>query len=354
MGLRIVMTGAGIVGLGAAMLLARDGHHVIVLERDPAPPPGQPAEAWQRWQRPGLNQFRLPHSFLAGFQTILDAELPEVSKALRAAGALRMNVIRDVLPAAMTGGWQDGDECYEWLSGRRPVVEAVLAAAAGSAPGVEIRRGTLVTGLLSGAPGAAGRPPCDGRSDEGGRGYPGRPRGGYDRAAVRPAGLAGGDRRPQARRGAGGQRVRVLRLRLPVGGRVAARPARASGDGLGHHHLPDPARGQRDVGFRDHYRLERQAVPVAARGGPLGGGGAQPSARRALAGRNADRGRHPGDGPPGGPLPRIRRRRQAGGHRRGGRGRLVGVHQPGQRARRLDRHAARPDPARSAPRGRPG
>jgi len=29
----------------AAMLLARDGHHVTVLERDPPPPPA-PADAW--------------------------------------------------------------------------------------------------------------------------------------------------------------------------------------------------------------------------------------------------------------------------------------------------------------------
>jgi len=172
MGLRIVMTGAGVVGLGAAMLLARDGHDVIVLERDPAPPPAEAAEAWQRWQRPGLNQFRLPHSFLGGFRTILDAELPEVSKALEAAGVLRQNVIRDVLPAAMTGGWQDGDECYELLSGRRPVVEAVLAAVAGSAPGVQIRRGTTVAGLLSGAPALPGIPHVTGVRTRAGEAIP--------------------------------------------------------------------------------------------------------------------------------------------------------------------------------------
>ncbi|HUK73673.1 MAG TPA: hypothetical protein VLW50_33845 [Streptosporangiaceae bacterium] len=89
-------------------------------------------------------------------RSVLDAELPEVSKALQAAGALQLNLIRDVLPAAMTGGWQDGDECYAWLTGRRPVVEAVFAAAAGSAPGVEVRRGTSLTGLVSGAPALLG------------------------------------------------------------------------------------------------------------------------------------------------------------------------------------------------------
>src|SRR5664279_3260238 len=97
---RIVVIGAGVVGLGAAMLLAGDGHQVVVLERDPAPPPNDPAEAWQHWQRPGVNQFRLPHGFMAGFRSVLDSELPAVSEALQAAGALRRNYIRDVLPAA--------------------------------------------------------------------------------------------------------------------------------------------------------------------------------------------------------------------------------------------------------------
>lgn len=155
---RVVIMGAGVVALGAAMLLAGDGHEVIVLERDPAPPPDDPAEAWERWQRPGLNQFRLPHAFLAGFRAILDAELPGVAKDLESAGALRLNIIRDVLPAAMSGGWRDGDERYEWLTGRRPVMEAAVAKAAEAAPGVEVRRGTAVTGLISGAAAVPGVP----------------------------------------------------------------------------------------------------------------------------------------------------------------------------------------------------
>ena len=59
---RIVLVGAGVAGLGAAMFLARDGHQVIVLERDPASPPDDPSQAWERWQRPGVNQFhwRMP------------------------------------------------------------------------------------------------------------------------------------------------------------------------------------------------------------------------------------------------------------------------------------------------------
>ena len=149
---RIVVVGAGAVALGAAMLLAGDGHRVIMLERDPEGPPSDPVEAWERWQRPGLNQFRMAHAFLGGFRAVVEAELPQVAKALQDAGGLRQNFIRDVLPAQMTGGWHDGDERYEWLTGRRVLVEAVLATAAESTPGVEVRRGTAVAGLTSGTP----------------------------------------------------------------------------------------------------------------------------------------------------------------------------------------------------------
>ncbi len=155
---RIVVVGAGVVALGASMLLAGDGHQVTVLERDPDRPPDDPAEAWERWERPGLNQFRQAHAFLAGFRSVLEAELPDVAKAVAAAGGLRLNFIRDVLPAAVTAGWRDGDERYEWLTGRRATVEAVLAAAAESTPGVEIRRGTAVVGLIRGRAARPGVP----------------------------------------------------------------------------------------------------------------------------------------------------------------------------------------------------
>ena len=91
----IVVAGAGIGGLTAAMLLAKDGHTVTVLERDPEPPPATAEEAWAGWQRKGVSQFRLPHFFLARFRILLEAELPEVLPALDAAGALHINPVAE-------------------------------------------------------------------------------------------------------------------------------------------------------------------------------------------------------------------------------------------------------------------
>jgi 2-polyprenyl-6-methoxyphenol hydroxylase-like FAD-dependent oxidoreductase len=155
---QMVVVGAGVVALGTAMLLAGDGHQVTVLERDPDGPPDDPAEAWEHWQRPGLNQFRMAHAFLGGFRTVADAELPAVAQAAQDAGGLRLNFVRDVLPAQMTGGWQEGDERYGWLTGRRVLMESVFAAAAEAAPGVRVRRGTAVAGLVTGASALPGVP----------------------------------------------------------------------------------------------------------------------------------------------------------------------------------------------------
>ncbi|MEV4623499.1 tryptophan 7-halogenase [Asanoa sp. NPDC049573] len=144
---RILVLGAGLCGLTSAMLLARDGHQVTVLERDPAEPP-PPADAWQAWQRPGVNQFRLPHLMAPRWRVEMAAELPEVLDALEAAGGLRTNLL-GLLPEQRRGQWRDGDERFETVTARRPVLESVLAAAAAETAGVAVRRGVTVSGLVT-------------------------------------------------------------------------------------------------------------------------------------------------------------------------------------------------------------
>jgi 2-polyprenyl-6-methoxyphenol hydroxylase-like FAD-dependent oxidoreductase len=153
----IVVAGAGICGLTTAMLLANDGHAVTVLEQDPEPPPAAAGEAWAGWQRKGVNQFRLPHFFLARFRILLEAELPEVLPALNAAGALRLNPVAEA-PEFVTGGPEPGDEELLLVTGRRPVMEAAIAAVAARTPGLTVRRGVTVTGLVPGSPARSGVP----------------------------------------------------------------------------------------------------------------------------------------------------------------------------------------------------
>ena len=142
---RIVVAGAGVAGMCGAMMLARDGHQVVVLERDAAPPV-EPGLAWDRWARPGVAQFRLPHALLPRFRQVMDEELPDVAAALEAAGALRSNRVA-VLPPSMTGGVRPGDQRFDTITGRRPLVEAALARMLDDHPGITVRRGVTVRQL---------------------------------------------------------------------------------------------------------------------------------------------------------------------------------------------------------------
>jgi flavin-dependent dehydrogenase len=146
---RIVIAGAGVVGLGTALLLSRDGHEVTVLERDAGAPPAGTQEIWDSWQRRGVNQFRLPHFFLARYRSVLGTELPDVAEALTASGAIRLNTVLDA-PETVRGAVRDGDGAFECLSGRRCVVEAAVASVAERADRLEIKRGASVAGLVAG------------------------------------------------------------------------------------------------------------------------------------------------------------------------------------------------------------
>ena len=69
-GLRIIVVGGGIAGLSTALACARDGHEVIVLERDDTPMPPS-ADAAFEWRRKGAPQVRHSHAFLARLRNLL-------------------------------------------------------------------------------------------------------------------------------------------------------------------------------------------------------------------------------------------------------------------------------------------
>ena len=154
---RIVIMGGGLNGLTAGMLLARDGHRVTILERDAARPAGDAAELWRQWDRRGVNQFRQLHFMLPRWRAEMERELPEVIAELEALGGTRTSML-STLPAEMTGGPRDGDERFETVTARRPVLEAAVAAVAGRTPGLVTCRGVAVTGLVTGPAAASGVP----------------------------------------------------------------------------------------------------------------------------------------------------------------------------------------------------
>ncbi len=163
----ILVLGAGLNGLVTAMLLAGDGHRVTILERDHAAPGDDADSAWHQWQRPGVNQFRQLHFMLPRWRTLMQHELPAVLEQVIAFGGAHVNVF-DELPPDLTGGRRDGDERFEAVTARRPVLEAAAAAVAHRTQGVSIRRGVTVTGLVTGRSSVAAAPHVTGVVLDGG------------------------------------------------------------------------------------------------------------------------------------------------------------------------------------------
>jgi 2-polyprenyl-6-methoxyphenol hydroxylase-like FAD-dependent oxidoreductase len=148
---RIIVLGAGVCGLSAAMLLSRDGHDVTVLERDEDSVPESPQEAWERWSRNGVTQFRQAHFVQARGRAVVDEEMPDVGEALEAAGGVRLDLLRLMPPSIADRRPRAGDERFVAFAVRRPVLEQVLGLKAESEPRLEIRRGITVQELRLGA-----------------------------------------------------------------------------------------------------------------------------------------------------------------------------------------------------------
>jgi 2-polyprenyl-6-methoxyphenol hydroxylase-like FAD-dependent oxidoreductase len=154
----VVVVGGGICGLGTAMLLARDGHEVTLLERDPDSVPETAQDAWERWERKGVVQFRQPHNFMPGLRRVLEAELPEVQDRLPGAGASRFDFVHPLPPFFQDQTPRPIDEDLWTYTARRPVGEWVFAQVAARERRLTIRRGVQVTELIDGPSAISGVP----------------------------------------------------------------------------------------------------------------------------------------------------------------------------------------------------
>jgi 2-polyprenyl-6-methoxyphenol hydroxylase-like FAD-dependent oxidoreductase len=133
---------------------------VTVLERDGAPVPASPDEAWERWSRDGVTQFRQTHYLSPRGRELLDEGLPDVAAGLEVAGGIRVDVLEHMPLSIVDRTPREGDERYVTLTARRPTLEHVVAQIAEAEPDLRIRRGTvareLVVRVYNGVPHVAG------------------------------------------------------------------------------------------------------------------------------------------------------------------------------------------------------
>jgi 2-polyprenyl-6-methoxyphenol hydroxylase-like FAD-dependent oxidoreductase len=141
----VVIVGAGIGGLATALLLGRQGRRVVVCERDAAPVPGTADEMWSRWQRPGLPQAALGHTFLPGFRALLAERAPDVLERLSAAGAPLVDFSNGMPGDAR----RPEDAELRAIMCRRPVFDGILRQAVQEERTVELRCGCEVVGLVA-------------------------------------------------------------------------------------------------------------------------------------------------------------------------------------------------------------
>jgi 2-polyprenyl-6-methoxyphenol hydroxylase-like FAD-dependent oxidoreductase len=146
---RILILGAGIAGLCAAMALSGGGREVVVLDRDPPPPDLSPDAAFEDWTRRGVTQLRHSHVFLGRLIELLRARQPALWQALLDAGA-RESRFGDALPAVLRDDYEvaPGDEQLSFLFSRRTTLELIMRRHAASLPEVTFVTGAFVDGAL--------------------------------------------------------------------------------------------------------------------------------------------------------------------------------------------------------------
>ncbi len=141
---RVAVVGAGVGGLAATLALARAGHPVTLVDRDPFPTAADPEAAFAT-ERAGAPQVHHTHGLLARLVVELRRAQPDVLDDILAAGGTTLPALGDL------GEPQPGDEDLAVLIVGCTTLDWALRRKVLAEPNVEVRTGAAVTGLVDAA-----------------------------------------------------------------------------------------------------------------------------------------------------------------------------------------------------------
>lgn len=158
---KVVIIGAGPIGLAAGMMLSDAALKIVVLDKDATTPPDSAEDAWDGWSRPGVSQFRQVHGLLPLGREIVETRLPAVYDELQNLGAYPINMADHPPPTIPDWSPEPEDIRFSSLAARRPIYELAFAKGAEHS-GLDVRRGVEVVGLTTSQEKVTGVPHVNG------------------------------------------------------------------------------------------------------------------------------------------------------------------------------------------------
>lgn len=144
----VVVVGGSIAGASTALMLARAGRRVTLVEPEP-----ELLTVDEPTLRPGAPQTVHAHGFMCRSRIELATRLPDVLDAAHDAGAVDWDFL-SLLPAHLQDGGRPGDEDFVTMKTRRVTLDRALWGVLAAEPGIEVVEDRVTELLVD-----DGRPP---------------------------------------------------------------------------------------------------------------------------------------------------------------------------------------------------